>query len=167
MKSLFQIIDRAVEALVIIIFALIVLVGLAQVFNRYFLNLSLSWSEEFQRYGQIWLVFLAVPVAYRRAMHMGIEGLRARLPPRGRDIGVRIIDCLWITLGGAIALGTLQLMAVLRFQRSSGLGLPMHWVYMGVLIGALYMVLVGLRRLFSRTTPSMTAETDPLETIGL
>jgi TRAP-type C4-dicarboxylate transport system permease small subunit len=164
LKRLFSYIDRAIEALVIIVFALIVLAGLAQVFNRYFLNLSLSWSEEFQRYGQIWLVFLAVPAAYRRAMHMGVEGLRGLLPPAGRKILRRIVDALWVCLGGTIVYATIQLMGVLQFQRSAGLGVPMHWAYGGILLGALYMILVGLRQLFGEP-PAVPVE--PGEPAGM
>ncbi len=140
-------IDRAVEVLVILIFAAMIVVGAAQVFNRYFLNMSLSWSEEFQRYGQIWLVFLAVPIAYRRGMHMGIDGLRGILSDAARRWFVRLIDVLWIVLGTAIAVGTQRFMGILGTQRSAGLGLPMDWVYAGILIGGLYMVLVGVRRI--------------------
>jgi TRAP-type C4-dicarboxylate transport system permease small subunit len=140
-------IDRMVETVVVVTFAAMITVGTAQVFNRYFLNVSLSWSEEFQRYGQIWLVFLAVPIAYRRSMHMGIAGLRNYLSDNSRKWFVRTVDLLWIFLGGAIALGTLQFMGVLSTQRSAGLGLPMNWVYAGILIGACYMVLIGIRRI--------------------
>jgi TRAP-type C4-dicarboxylate transport system permease small subunit len=147
MRRLMSAIDRAFEALVVVIFAAMIVVGTAQVFNRYVLNMSLSWSEEFQRYGQIWLVFLAVPIAYRLGMHMGIDGLRAVLGERGRRWFTRFVDVLWMILGGAIALGTYQFMGLLSTQRSAGLGLPMHWVYAGVLIGAGYMILVGVRRL--------------------
>jgi TRAP-type transport system small permease protein len=140
-------IDRVVEAVVIAIFAAMIIVGTAQVFNRYFLNVSLSWSEEFQRYGQIWLVFLAVPIAYRRSMHMGIDGLRNYLGDSGRRWFVRFIDVLWLVLGGAIALGTYQFMGLLSTQRSAGLNLPMNWVYAGVLIGSCYVMLIAVRRL--------------------
>jgi TRAP-type C4-dicarboxylate transport system permease small subunit len=129
------------------IFASMICVGTAQVFNRYFLNVSLSWSEEYQRYGQIWLVFFAVPIAYRRGMHMGIEGLRTYLGRSGRIWFVRVVDVLWLVLGGCIALGVIRFMGVLSTQRSAGLNLPMHWVYAGILIGALYMILIGFRRL--------------------
>nr|CAD6596155.1 TRAP transporter small permease [arsenite-oxidising bacterium NT-25]CAD6617442.1 TRAP transporter small permease [Rhizobium sp. Khangiran2] len=147
MIRLMSIVDRLVETIVIVTFAAMIAVGTAQVFNRYFLNVSLSWSEEFQRYGQIWLVFLAIPVAYRRGMHMGIAGLRNVLSESGRRWFVRFIDLCWIGLGIAIALGTYQFMGLLRTQRSAGLGLPMNWVYMGILMGAAYMVLIGIRRI--------------------
>jgi len=160
MRAVFSLVDRVVEALVVIIFAVIVVVGLAQVSNRYFLNMSLSWSEELQRYGQIWLVFLAVPAAYRRTLHMGIEGLRGRLGSRHRKLLERAIDALWVALGGAIAYGTVLLMGVLKSQRSAGLGLPMHWVYAGVLLGALYMVFVGIRRLLGEDTAAGARRSD-------
>lgn len=147
MQRIVNAIDRAVEALVVVIFGAMIVVGAAQVFNRYFLNASLSWSEEFQRYGQIWLVFLAIPVAYRRGMHMGIEGLRNFMGDTGRRWLMRTIDILWLVLGGAIALGTFQFMGRLATQRSAGLGLPMNWVYAGILIGACYMIFIGVRRL--------------------
>lgn len=152
MIRLMSYIDRVVETVVVIVFAVMITVGAAQVFNRYFLNVSLSWSEELQRYGQIWLVFLAVPIAYRRGMHMGIGGLRNVLGDEGRKWFVRAIDVLWIFLGGAIALGTSQFMGVLSTQRSAGLNLPMNWVYAGILIGACYMVLIGIRRIVGSFT---------------
>jgi TRAP-type transport system small permease protein len=149
MRRLMMVIDRAVEAVVIVMFAAMIAVGTAQVVNRYFLNVSLSWSEEFQRYGQIWLVFLAVSVAYRRGMHMGIAGLRNVLGESGQRWFTRAIDVLWLVLGGAIALGTFQFMGLLSTQRSAGLNLPMHWVYSGILIGACYMILIGVRRIIA------------------
>ncbi|MCB1486612.1 MAG: TRAP transporter small permease [Bauldia sp.] len=147
MKALPAAIDRLVEAIVIACFFAIVVVGAAQIFNRYFLNLSLSWSEEFQRYGQIWMVFLGIPVAYRRGMHIGMDTLHAMLPQKDRRYYVLVIDLLWMVLAVALLIGTFQLMRVLQFQRSPGLGLPMSYVYGGVLGGGFYMAFVGLRRI--------------------
>jgi TRAP-type C4-dicarboxylate transport system permease small subunit len=140
-------IDRAMETLVFVIFLAIVVVGTLQVFNRFALNVSLSWSEEFQRYGQIWIVFLGIPIAYRRGAHIGLEMLHARLGPAGRRALAVVIELLWIGLAVAILIGTWRLMAFLQFQRSPGLGLRMDWVYGGILGGALYTVLVAARRL--------------------
>lgn len=148
-KRLMSGIDRFVETAVIVIFAAMIVVGTAQVFNRYFLNVSLSWSEEFQRYGQIWLVFLAVPIAYRRGMHMGIDGLRKYLGKSGLRWFERLIDILWLVLAAYISVGTFRFLGVLSTQRSAGMNLPMNFVYAGVLIGAVYMFLIGARRLFA------------------
>lgn len=159
MRRMMSWIDRAVETMVVVLFAAMISVGTAQVFNRYFLNISLSWSEEFQRYGQIWLVFLAVPIAYRRGMHMGIEGLRRYLGESGRRWFMRGLDILWLVLGGSIATGTFRFLGVLSTQRSAGLSMPMHWVYMGVLLGALYMCLISVRRLVASLTGHEVTDT--------
>jgi TRAP-type transport system small permease protein len=149
MKRIVSFVDRSVEGLVVIVFAAMIAAGAAQVFNRYFLNVSLSWSEEFQRYGQIWLVFLAIPIAYRRGMHMGIDGLRKYLGTSGKRRFLQVIDILWLVLAGAILTGTLKFMGILSTQRSAGLNLPMNWVYLGIVIGSLYMILVGVTRLLA------------------
>jgi TRAP-type transport system small permease protein len=163
MKPVLAAIDRVFEALVVVLFLAIVLVGSAQVFNRYFLNYSLSWSEEFQRYGQISMVFLAIPIAYRRGVHIGLELLHPYFSERGHRVFIFCIDLLWVALSAAIATGILQLMRVLQFQRSPGLGLPMHWVYGGMLLGAFYTILVGVRRLVANLRGRLSEEmpTDP------
>jgi TRAP-type C4-dicarboxylate transport system permease small subunit len=147
MARALALVDRAVETLIFVAFLAIVLVGTAQVVNRYGFNTSLSWSEEFQRYGQIWVVFLGIPVAYRRGMHIGMDMFDGHLSPRGKRIFSLLVDVLWLVLATAIIVGLSRLMSLLRMQHSPGLGLPMHWVYGGMLLGAFYMVLVALRRI--------------------
>jgi len=82
LRKLFAWIDRAVEYAVAAIFAAMCLVGLLQVFNRFVLNRSLSWSEEFQIYCHVWIVFLAIPIAYRYGAHMSVDSLRNMAPQR-------------------------------------------------------------------------------------
>ena len=74
-------IDRGAEYGVAAIFAAMCAVGLLQVFNRFVLNRSLSWSEEFQIYCHVWIVFLAIPIAYRRGAHLSVEAFRKQFPP--------------------------------------------------------------------------------------
>src|SRR2546430_14145702 len=82
LKKILAWIDRGVEYGVAAIFAAMCVVGLLQVFNRFVLNRSLSWSEEFQIFAHIWIVFLAIPIAYRRGAHLSMDSLRAKLPRR-------------------------------------------------------------------------------------
>src|SRR5438477_5457830 len=80
LMRVFGAIDRTVEyALFVIFLAFTVVCGL-QVFNRFVLGLPLSWSEEFQKFGHIWMVMLAIPVAYRRGAHLGMDMLLRLLP---------------------------------------------------------------------------------------
>src|SRR4051812_39602258 len=83
----------------ITVFAVMVVVGGLQVFNRFVLNMSLSWSEELQRFGQAWLVFLGVPIAYAKTMHIGTTFFIGRLPKLLRKGLVITIDLAWGVIG--------------------------------------------------------------------
>ena len=149
MTRFWAVVDRTIEMAIFVIFLGIVIVGTMQVCNRFFLNLSLSWSEELQRYGQIWIVFLGIPVAYRHCAHIGMETLTDLLSERGRALFFAIVDLLWIVLAVALIIGTVELSHFLQLQKSPGMRLPMHLVYAAIPIGSGYMIIVALRRLFA------------------
>ncbi len=153
MTRFWAVFDRTIEMIIFVIFLGIVIVGTMQVCNRFFLNLSLSWSEELQRYGQIWIVFLGVPVAYRHCAHIGMETLTDILSERARAVFFAFVDLLWIALAIALITGTVELSQFLQFQKSPGLRLPMHLVYAAIPVGSAYMIIVALRRLFAFFRP--------------
>lgn len=140
-------IDRAVEYLLFLMFLALVLVGGLQVFNRFVLNYPLSWSEEFQKFGHIWMVMLAIPVAYRRGAHLGMDMVARLLPGRVQRAVAFAAEALWLVLAYAIARYTLVIMQIARNQESPGLGLRMDWVYAGLVIGSVYLAFTAIRRL--------------------
>ena len=142
----FRAVDRTVEYALFLIFLAFTLVGGLQVFNRFVLGLPLSWSEEFQKFGHIWMVMLAIPVAYRRGAHLGMDMVLRRLP-KGlqRSVGL-LTEVLWFVLAVAICRYTLVIMQVAKSQDSPGLGIPMDRVYFGLVVGSVYLAFVALRR---------------------
>ena len=144
---LFRAVDRAVEYSLFVIFLAFTLIGGLQVFNRFVLGLPLSWSEEFQKFGHIWLVMLAIPVGYRRGAHLGMDMLLHLLPMPAQRVVALLTEVLWLILALAIGRYTLVVMDVAKFQDSPGLGWPMNWVYSGMVIGSVYLGFVALRRL--------------------
>jgi len=153
MIAAFRAVDRAMEFALFAIFLAFSLVGGLQIFNRFVLGLPLSWSEEFQKFGHVWMVFLAIPIAYRRGAHIGMDALLVRLPGAvQRAIGLAI-EVLWLLLALAIGFYTLRLMEVARFQDSPGLGIRMDHVYVGLVVGAAYLGFVALRRLAAHFRP--------------
>jgi TRAP-type C4-dicarboxylate transport system permease small subunit len=147
-KRLFGWIDRGVEHGVAAIFAAMCAVGLLQVFNRFVLNSSLSWSEEFQIYCHVWIVFLAIAIAYRRGAHLSVESFSGMLPPRARRVFDVVIELLWIWFAVALAYLGWRVSEVAKLQSSPGLEIPMSYPYYGMVVGGAYLLLVVLRRLF-------------------
>jgi TRAP-type C4-dicarboxylate transport system permease small subunit len=149
--------DRIMEFLIAALFILMVCVGGLQVFNRFILNQSLSWSEELQKFSHIWLVFLTIPVAYNRGSHIGIQILFNKFSPRLQKLFSILFDLLWSALAIAIAYYSIIIMGVAKFQTSAGLGIRMDWVYFGMVIGGVYLFFSSIRKLtpqlrFSNTT---------------
>ena len=123
--NVFRAVDRTVEYVLFLIFLAFTLVGGLQVFNRFVLGLPLSWSEEFQKFGHIWMVMLAIPVAYRRGAHLGMDMLLRLLPKRAQRVVGLLTELLWLVLALAIGRYTLVIMQVAKNQDSPGLGIPM------------------------------------------
>jgi len=153
LKKLFAWIDRGVEYAVAAIFAAMCAVGLLQVFNRFVLNRSLSWSEEFQIYCHVWIVFLGIPIAYRRGAHLAVESFRNRFPPPVGKAFDYFIEILWIWFAVALAWLAWRVSEVAKLQSSPGLELPMNYVYYSMVVGGVYLLIVVLRRVFLKETP--------------
>ncbi len=144
-------IHTAVQAIIAALFALMVVVGTMQVFNRFLLNNSLSWSEELQKYSFIWLVFLAIPLAYVRNSHLFVDAIVNLFPEGLRKALAAIVDGMWLVLGLAFIFLTWKLMSVAQYQQSPGLGVSMAYVYSGMLVGGAYLTLCAGMKLLART----------------
>jgi len=153
-------IDRGAEVFVALIFAAMVLVGLLQVFNRFVLNASLSWSEEAQIFGHVWLVFFGIPIAYRRGAHLYVETFRDKFPQRVGalfDLGVELI---WLAFAVSLMVLGYQVARVAALQQSPGLEIPMSYPYFGMVIGGAYLAIVALHRIVVRP-PRTKAPVEP------
>lgn len=85
MKKLLHGLDEYLEEvlLVILLAGMAVIMGI-QVFCRYVLSMSLSWSEELTRYLFIWAGFLSISYCTKRCISIKIEQFVALFPKRGR-----------------------------------------------------------------------------------
>ena len=142
-------IDRSVEYLAGAILAIILAIGLLQVFNRFFMNISLSWSEELQIFGHIWIAFLGIAIAYRRNAHLYIETFCDKFPPRLRTVFNLMVELMWGALALALIILGWQVAQVAHMQESPGLEIPMSYPYYGLVIGGVYLLFVVVRRIAS------------------
>lgn len=87
MKKLLHGLDEYLEEvlLVILLAGMAVIMGI-QVFCRYVLSMSLSWSEELTRYLFIWAGFLSISYCTKRCISIKIEQFVALFPKWQRSI---------------------------------------------------------------------------------
>jgi TRAP-type transport system small permease protein len=158
MKTIFAAIDRLVEWLVSGIFGGMVLIGFFQVFSRFVLNKTPSWSEEIQIFGHIWLVFLAIPIAYRRGAHFTVEAIRRQYSLGMHKAFDLFVEFLWAGFAIATAYYSYRVSLVAGRSVSPGLEIPMSYPYYGMVIGSAYLLLVVLRRIGGEPPPPEPAE---------
>ena len=149
MKKLLHGLDEYLEEvlLVILLAGMAVIMGI-QVFCRYVLSMSLSWSEELTRYLFIWAGFLSISYCTKRCISIKIEQFVALFPKRGKALFKvinRTVELVlffyllpfsWRYLYSAIATG----------QTSPALGIPMYLVQAAPLAGFLLAAVRILQR---------------------
>jgi TRAP-type C4-dicarboxylate transport system permease small subunit len=153
MKPIIAAIDRAIEFLVAAIFGGMVLIGFFQVFSRFVLNATPSWSEEIQIFGHIWLVFLAIPIAYRRGAHFTVEAIRRQYATGVHKIFDLMVEFLWAGFAITTAYYSYRVSLIAGRNMSPGLEIPMSYPYYGMIVGSVYLLFVVVRRVAGEPPP--------------
>ena len=113
----------------------------AQVFFRFVLNASLTWSEELSRFAFIWLVYMGAVLGAKERIHIRVTAFHHLLPARARGWVIPAADLLWVSINLTFAWqGALQVGHLLRFSYiSPALQWNMALIYAIVPLGFLLM----------------------------
>lgn len=135
--------EHVEEAIVVGLMAMMsALIGV-QIFMRYVMGASLSWSEELSRYFFIWATYVGIAYAVRKDAHIRVTMATDLLSPRGQAV-MRIVSHI---IFGAFAIfvmyqGWFMVEKTFRFgQKSASLGVPMGIIYLAPFTGFLLVVL--------------------------
>lgn len=136
--------DNVEEFLLVILLLAMTLIMGVQVFFRYALSMSLSWSEELTRYLFIWSGFLSVSYCSKKCLSIKIEQFVAVFPRRGRAI-FKVVNHTFelIFFAYMIPFAFAYLMSAVRSgQVSPACGIPMYYIQAAPLVS---FVLVAFR----------------------
>jgi len=117
MTKLFHTLNRIIEFILVTIFGLLVVDVLWQVFSRYVLGQSFSFTEEFARFALIWLGILGAAYLNGKREHLSIDfftrNLSAeKLKKRNKIIEVLMLVFAFVVMvvgGGNLVYTTLRL----------------------------------------------------------
>lgn len=135
MKALNQLkvgVVRALELLLILLVASLVLDVLWQVFSRYVLRSPSSWTDELATLLIIWVAMTGSSIAFIRHHHLGVDFLTSRLSPPSRNFCEILVQLLTAIFAGAVLIlgGFKLVMLTLNTdQLSPALGIRMGLVY--------------------------------------
>ena len=116
--------------------------GMFQIVTRFVLEQPAEWTEVLIRFSLIWMVFLAIPSAFRQGAMVSVDVLYRWSPPRIR----RVLDYV-------VALAALALIGVIIWwgwdyaqrggvQSMAGLeSVSMFWAYVAMPVGGVFSVI--------------------------
>ncbi|MGX5722942.1 TRAP transporter small permease [Shinella zoogloeoides] len=132
---------KAMSAIVILLFSLMMIAVLAQVGGRYVFNYSIAAASEIATFSQIWLVMLGAGIAMARHQHVAIDLVPAQLPlPLARAASL-LIAAVTVAFLCVLAYGSLPLLRLGAMQTSAVMQLPMWLMYLCLPAGAAYIAL--------------------------
>jgi TRAP-type C4-dicarboxylate transport system permease small subunit len=135
----------------------IVLVILAQVFFRYVISQSLSWSTEVATGLMLYVAFVGFAIGVRDNAHVALNLFESRLGARGLRV-VRIVELVF--LGGvllALGLGTVRYISEQR-DVTTPAGLPLWTILLAIPIGSTLGVLHAIVEIVKPTPPEILEE---------
>ena len=123
-----------------------------QVFSRYVLNSSPSWTEAASIMVMSWFIFLGAAVGVRENFHMGFDVLVHFLPESTAPWMRAISDVSVVVFGLGMVVYGLQLTIDTWTAVIPVLHLPGGFTYMPIVAGGVLMVLFALERLVLRAS---------------
>ncbi|MGC4025246.1 MAG: TRAP transporter small permease [Mesorhizobium sp.] len=123
-----------------------------QVFCRYVLNDSPSWTEPGAVMLMSWFIFLGAAVGVRENNHMGFDVLLYVLPPSGKKWLRMISDIVIFAFGIGMAWYGLQLIKLTWDTTLPALDISGGWDYVPLLGGGILVTLFALERIVLRLT---------------
>lgn len=137
------------ETFMVVFLILISVVSLLQIICRTFFK-ALPWPEEFSRYCWVWSVFISLPYTIRKGNILRVNVLVDLLPIKIRNsvnICVDLINTLVMGLFFFYSFKVIQ-NAINSGRTSPAMALPMHFVYICLLIGFGFGVVRGIQQMF-------------------
>lgn len=122
--------------------ALAATLGMFQILMRFVFEQPAEWTEVLIRFSLIWMVFLAIPMAFRQGAMVSVDVLYRWSPPAMR----RVLD--WVVCLAALALIAVIVWWGWDYARRGGVqsmagleSVSMFWAYLALPVGGLFSVL--------------------------
>ncbi|WFE89861.1 TRAP transporter small permease [Roseibium porphyridii] len=126
--------------LLIAIIATMVIAVLAQVFSRYALDFSLTWSEELARICMIGLVFLGAAVLSRNNEHLSVTTIIELFPKRVYHLCVAMAQAVGIYCSWYLAQGAWAALGREWDQLTPALQIPFGLIYSTIFFAVVLMI---------------------------
>ena len=140
-------VKQVLENIVLVQFTLLIGIVFFQVCLRYFLNMSISWTEEFSRIMFIWMVFIGAVLVLDQGSHFVFDVFIGLLPKKLQIIASILSDLLVLMLLLFIAFWGFKLSLFNMAQRTTIMGISYFLVYMIIPVSLSIMSIIKIMQL--------------------
>lgn len=106
-----------------------------QIIMRYIFKNANVWTEELTRYLFIWLTMIGSAVAYRNGRHMDVDYFVGLMSKKIKSINFVVCNALLLSFLGTVFYQGIKLVGVTHKQLSSGMRIPMSYIYLAIPVG--------------------------------
>ena len=139
-KTFLDYVEKALRILIAVVFSVMLLSMVYLVIMRYIFMNAPSWCEELSRYGFIYLVFLASPIAVRRGVHLQVDFISCHFSPMVHHITSIISNITGVAVLTFLAAMAWKLCCEVT-TLSGAMLLPLKYVYFAIPFGCVCMIL--------------------------
>ena len=153
-QSIKSVINRTEEIFSSVSLLMMTGITVIQVFNRYVLQNSLDWSEEFARYLFIWAVYVGCSYASQMNRHLEVTVVRNMAGGKfAKPITIAAYVCTIIFCVCATVWGIQFVMFLSSTgQKTPALEIQAYWVFLSVPVGMGLMALRTAERIYGLIT---------------
>lgn len=160
--SLFKLLTRVFERLLVSIIAFQAALLILSVFFRYILNSPIVWSDEIVRYSLVWMTFAGAALATRDDKHILVDVIDTILSEKGRKITNGFVDLVVIAFMAFLIYYGIRMTDYERGMFGETLTwISYAYVYVSIPIGAAVTILFTVSKYFVKETRGSSPVSSP------
>lgn len=129
LKKVSLIVEKLLHFLVAVSFSILIVACVLQVFTRFVLNNSLSWTEELARYAFIWSNLLGAAICTEKNSHATVTAITDALPEKIQTVLRIFVNLIIILVAFVLVKYGWKVVMSTRMQLSPALRVSMSYVY--------------------------------------
>ena len=138
---MFDVIEKVLRFICYLLFAGFHILVFIQIFTRYVMGSSLTWTEQAARYLFIWMIMLFVPVVTRGMDNLSFDVLLGKLPEKVKEVTLIICDILIALFAAYWCYWSFKLCILSQGRMFQGLHIAKNWVYAAQPVGSFFLFL--------------------------
>lgn len=127
--------NKVVTVIASAAFVVLVISTLIQVCCRYFLKVSVPWTEELARFCFIWSTMLGASVLVKAKGHPAVDALTGKLRGRSKSIQELLVALIVLAMSVVCIKSGITLVGSTMYQTSPAMGVPYAYIYLSFPVG--------------------------------